>query len=1237
MIKILKKDGEEQAFNGEKIKRAIRKSAERVCIELTDKEEKKVVDTVRRALQYNTVPVPVSTIHNMVECALDSVNPNVAKSYREYRDNKSAFASMLDKVYNKKLSLAFIGDRSNANADSALVTTQKAIVYNELNSELYKKFFLTRKEEREMSDGYIYIHDRGSRLDSVNCFSRDTKFITTDGVHSFYDFSDGDVISVYSHKGIIRKAVVKSYGVQELQTISFSDDNGVTIDIHATKNHRWILSDASITTDIKLGDVLIISPIDFGGKQWTVSKIEKNQSDVEQTVWCLEVEEDHSFILDGGIPTGNCCLFDMKSVLNDGFLMGNLDYVEPKTLDVAFDLIGDVTMNAAACQYGGFTISEIDKLLAPYAQKSYDMHIADYKKIVGDAYDENKADEYATNKVRREFEQGFQSWEMKFNSVASSRGDYPFTAITFGLGTGKFETMASSVCMKVRKEGQGKPGFKHPVLFPKINFFYDENLHGEGKELEWLFDEAIDCSSKSMYPDFISCTGDGYAANIYKKYGKTISKMGCIDFAETITVTPDPTDKRRIRDVYIGEFFNKISNGDSANYSQSSVSRALNNINDKYGKDKFSERGYMLYDGELLNNWAIRFKEENGRKPCRGDVFEYFGNKLPKKAQRLERGIDSKLFDLWDSYLELKVVDVLKKNGFQEVFDLNGNHTEKSFIRNKIWHRLNNETGKAVGKQIDIFFPALNIGFEVEDFTTHSKVDNEPLKFNQKGSMVKNGPSYFKDKQDFFKGFNIDVYEIWEDDIRNMDFSVLESVLGVKLSIDTSVSRPREQTKQRMSIQTSVCIDLIKNGITQYVKDIDDSFVRIQKIIKNYNVTDWLNIKLANGTELSVTSDHPFLVRGGQILAGELQVGNCLVLDTEDEVEIIDIVQTNDVKCSYDIQTESGTFVFSGVQSHNCRATLSPWYVRGGMEPADENDYPVYEGRFNMGAISLHFPMIVAKAKQENRDFYEVLDYYLEMVRRIHQRTFQYLSHKKAGTNPLGFCQGGFLNGYLNPDAEIGEDFLRPMTMSFGITALNEASILMNGKSIRQDNTFAIEVLKYINDYVNRIKKEDGILYAIYGTPAESLCHLQIEQFRKKYGIIKGVSDKEYTSNSFHCYVGEDITPVEKQNIEYPMFHLSNGGAIQYVRYRSQYNLESIKTLVRRAMKMGFYEGINFELDYCEKCGHSFIDSDTCPKCGSTEITRIERMNGYLGYSRVKGKTMYADHKLKEFEDRVSM
>ena len=142
---------------------------------------------------------------------------------------------------------------------------------------------------------------------------------------------------------------------------------------------------------------------------------------------------------------------------------------------------------------------------------------------------------------------------------------------------------------------------------------------------------------------------------------------------------------------------------------------------------------------------------------------------------------------------------------------------------------------------------------------------------------------------------------------------------------------------------------------------------------------------------------------------------------------------------------------------------------------------------------------------------------------------------------------------------EIGEDFLRPMTMSFGITALNETSILMTGKSIAEDNSFAIEVLKFINDYADKYKKIDGILYAIYGTPAETLCGLQVTQFRKKYGIIKGVSDRSYTTNSFHCGVWEDITPIEKQDLEGRFWDLFNGGKIQYCRYPVSYNTEAIK------------------------------------------------------------------------------
>jgi len=319
-----------------------------------------------------------------------------------------------------------------------------------------------------------------------------------------------------------------------------------------------------------------------------------------------------------------------------------------------------------------------------------------------------------------------------------------------------------------------------------------------------------------------------------------------------------------------------------------------------------------------------------------------------------------------------------------------------------------------------------------------------------------------------------------------------------------------------------------------------------------------------------------------------------------------------------------------------CRATLSPWYERGGMKPADENDSPVFIGRFNMGAISLHLPMIYMKAKQESKNFYEVLDYYLELIRNLHKRTYDFLGEKKASTNPLGFCQGGFLGGNLNPDEKI-RPILKAMTMSFGITALNELQYLHNGKGLVEDNTFSLEVMKYINDYKNRITEEDQILYAIYGTPAESLAGLQVEQFRKKYGIIEHVSDKPYVSNSFHCHVSENISPIVKQDREGVFWDLFNGGKIQYCRYHLGYNREAIKTIVLRGMAKGFYEGVNLSLAYCEDCGHEEVEMEVCPCCGSTNLTKIDRMNGYLGYTRVKGKTRYNPSKNAEIKDRISM
>ena len=705
-IRVIKKDGSLEDFNVQKVIDAVGKSAYRALTKFSPEEKehicKYVIDKVDE-LDTDEVPIPI--MHNIVESALEEVKPIVAKSYRDYRNYKQDFVRMMDDVYKKSQSIMYVGDKENANTDSALVSTKRSLIFNQFNKELYQKFFMTTEEIQACRDGYIYVHDMSARRDTMNC-----------------------------------------------------------------------------------------------------------------------------------------CLFDVAKVLSGGFEMGNIWYNEPKTLDVAFDVIGDIVLSAASQQYGGFTVPEVDKILEPYAEKSYKKYIQKYEKL---GIDKETAEAEAFADVKREFEQGFQGWEYKFNTVASSRGDYPFITVTAGIGTGRFAKLGTIAMLNVRRKGQGKKECKKPVLFPKIVFLYDENLHGPGCELEDVFEAGVKCSSKTMYPDWLSLTGKGYIASMYKQYGRVISPMGC-------------------------------------------------------------------------------------------------------------------------------------------------------------------------------------------------------------------------------------------------------------------------------------------------------------------------------------------------------------------------------------------------------RAFLSPWYERGGMHPADDDDKPIFVGRFNIGAVSLHLPMILAKSRQESRDFYEVLDYYLNLIRQLHIRTYAYLGEMRASTNPLAYCEGGFYGGNLKLTDKI-KPILKTATASFGITAFNELQELYNGKSLVEDGQFAVEVLEHINQKINEFKEEDGNLYAIYGTPAESLCGLQVKQFRAKYGIIENVSDREYVSNSFHCHVTEDITPIQKQDLEYRFWELSNGGKIQYVKYPIDYNIDAIKTLIRRAMDMGFYEGVNMSLAYCDDCGHQELEMDVCPKCGSRNLTKIDRMNGYLSYSRVHGDTRLNEAKMAEIKERKSM
>lgn len=635
--------------------------------------------------------------------------PEVYNSF--VMSNKDESIANYDEICSEVYRIERNGDNSNGSVDSSLSSSKRALTVDALQKVLYRNYYLTKEQKAAFDKGYIYIHDMGHRLDSINC-----------------------------------------------------------------------------------------------------------------------------------------CLFDMEKVLTDGFEMGEMWYNEPESLAEAFDVIGSVSLNAAAQIYGGFTIPEIDRLLVKYAYKSFNNRMEKYRAL---GIPEENAAQIADSEIKKDFADGFFSLEEKFNSIISPRGDYPFITITFGLGKDKYAQMATEAALEVRRNGHGAPGFKRPVLFPKLVFLFDENLHKDGKELNRLFKCAIECSSKVMYPEYLSLTGEkGIVSEVYKAYGEVISPM------------------------------------------------------------------------------------------C-------------------------------------------------------------------------------------------------------------------------------------------------------------------------------------------------------------------------------------------------------------------------------------------------------------CRAFLTKWFEKGGENPADKDDKPVFVGRFNFGVVSLNIPMILAKSRRDNTGFYEELDYYLELARQIHLSTYKFLSRKKAYTNPLCFMQGGLYGGTLNRDDTI-EPLLKSATASFGFTALNEVQRLYNGKSLAEDGQFALEVLKYINEKVISFTREDHIQYSVYGTPAESLCGRQAGKFKEEFGVIKDVSDREYFSNSFHCHVSEDINPIEKQELEARFWDLANGGKIQYIRFTAPHNTKALESIVLHAMDLGLYEGINMSLAFCNSCGHEWKElehdkSVKCPACKSSEITMIERMCGYIAFTRIHGQSRLNEAKMAEIADRVSM
>ena len=626
----------------------------------------------------------VEEVQDMIEeYLMRSERKDVARAYIRYRYRKE-INRQTGKTYDSILELVDLANEElkeeNSNKNATVASTQRDYMAGEVSKDLAHRVLLPADVIRAHDMGIIHFHDMDYYAQHVhNCFSRDTKFITTSGLKSFKDFNDGDIIEVFGLDGKPHKAVVKNYGKQQLNEYTFY--NGKKEHFHsikATPNHRWILKDGSETTNLKIGDKLVKPPVmynqdmnwdnlpydcklawckgfglgdgtvesqgqgkksnrtrirlcgdkdlkfitrfeiegcsirntkfdnddkeiviyhyhkeipefkttqemqcflnglycadgnmiknkngrinfrlqsskkevidfirnyadscglyitkerettgektNFGTRPYTVyfsfnpdfaysyTVLDIKPGNYEE-VWCLEVEDTHNFILEYGIPTGNCCLVNLEDMLQNGTVINKTMIEKPHSFATACNIATQIMAVVASGQYGGQSVSLAH--LAPFVdisrQKIRKDVIKELEIIEYPSYSDFLINDLVERRVREEVSKGVQTIQYQINTLNTSNGQTPFVTIFMYLGEVEDPTTKADLALiieeilKQRIKGvKNEKGVWITPAFPKLIYTLEKDNITEDAPYWYLTELAAKCTAKRLVPDYIS-------------------------------------------------------------------------------------------------------------------------------------------------------------------------------------------------------------------------------------------------------------------------------------------------------------------------------------------------------------------------------------------------------------------------------------------------------------------------------------------------------------------------------------------------------------------------------------------------------------------------------------------------------------------------------------------------------------------------------------------------------------
>ena len=319
-----------------------------------------------------------------------------------------------------------------------------------------------------------------------------------------------------------------------------------------------------------------------------------------------------------------------------------------------------------------------------------------------------------------------------------------------------------------------------------------------------------------------------------------------------------------------------------------------------------------------------------------------------------------------------------------------------------------------------------------------------------------------------------------------------------------------------------------------------------------------------------------------------------------------------------------------------CRSALSPWKDKDG-------NYKFY-GRFNQGVVTLNLVDVALSSGGDKEKFWKIFDERLELCYKALMCRHNRLKGTLSDAAPILWQYGAIAR--LEKGQPIDELLYNGYsTISLGYAGLCECTRYMTGKSHTDPEAtpFAISVMKHMNDACNKWKAETTIGFGIYGTPLESTTYRFAKCLQKRFGIIEGVTDKNYITNSYHVHVTENINAFDKLSFESQFQALSTGGAISYVEVPNmQDNIEAVLQVIKFIYDNIMYAELNTKSDYCQECGYDgeikIVTDDSgklvweCPKCGNRDQNKMNVARRTCGYI---GSQFWNQGRTQEIKERV--